>query len=307
MLRLSDDWVWDSWVADTGTEYHLFFLKAPRSLADPALRHGAATIGHAVSGDLTSWRVLPDALRPVASGWESLAVWTGSVVRGPDGAWRLYYTGVTRAGSSFGQRIGLAESPDLVTWRRAGLVLSADPRWYRTLGGGVSTMWRDPFVFADPGGDGWHMLITAADASGGVLAHARSSDLREWEVGPPVTRGGGFGETEVAQVRVVDGTPVLTFTCHPREQTPGRRAAGDYCTWTVVGESPTGPWDLGRARPFAADPDLFAAPLVRGRDGGWVYLGFRNGDVENGGVEAFEVVDPIPVALVDGAMVPVVR
>ena len=30
MLRLEHDWVWDSWVADDGERYHLFFLKAPR-------------------------------------------------------------------------------------------------------------------------------------------------------------------------------------------------------------------------------------------------------------------------------------
>jgi len=26
VLRLADDWVWDSWVADDGERYHLFFL-----------------------------------------------------------------------------------------------------------------------------------------------------------------------------------------------------------------------------------------------------------------------------------------
>ena len=34
MLRLADDWVWDSWIADDGERYHLFFLKAPRALGD---------------------------------------------------------------------------------------------------------------------------------------------------------------------------------------------------------------------------------------------------------------------------------
>ena len=47
MLRLDDFWVWDSWVADDGDAYHLYFLQAPRSLGDPALRHVHATVGHA--------------------------------------------------------------------------------------------------------------------------------------------------------------------------------------------------------------------------------------------------------------------
>src|SRR4051812_23371389 len=36
VLRLDDQWVWDSWVADDGELYHLFFLQAPRALGDPA-------------------------------------------------------------------------------------------------------------------------------------------------------------------------------------------------------------------------------------------------------------------------------
>ncbi len=32
VLALRDDWVCDSWVADDGENYHLFFLTAPRAL-----------------------------------------------------------------------------------------------------------------------------------------------------------------------------------------------------------------------------------------------------------------------------------
>ena len=46
-LRLSDKWVWDSWIADTGREFHLFYLQAPRSLGDQLERHWHATVGHA--------------------------------------------------------------------------------------------------------------------------------------------------------------------------------------------------------------------------------------------------------------------
>ena len=64
MLRLDDHWVWDSWVADDGRTYHLFFLQAPRSLGDPDLRHVHATVGHATSTDLVSWRYLGQCLGP---------------------------------------------------------------------------------------------------------------------------------------------------------------------------------------------------------------------------------------------------
>jgi beta-fructofuranosidase len=54
MLRLDDQWIWDSWVAVDGDLYHLFFLKAPRSLGNPGKRHINATVGHATSRDLIS-------------------------------------------------------------------------------------------------------------------------------------------------------------------------------------------------------------------------------------------------------------
>jgi beta-fructofuranosidase len=310
VLRLPDDWVWDSWLADDGEVFHLFFLKARRALGDPDLRHGAATVGHAVSTDLRQWELRPDALVPAsATAWDDRAIWTGSVAEGDDGVWRLYYTALSTVdGDVNGQRLGLAESDDLQTWHRVGALplLEADPRWYRTVGPGhrTSETWRDPFVFRDPGGDGWHMLITARAADGpplgdAVLGHARSHDMRTWETGPPLTEPAGFGHYEVPQVEVVDGQPVLVFSCLAHDMIAARRPAQpDVGTWSVLGETVLGPWDMATARPFD-EPSLYAARLVRSRDDGWVVLGFRDLD---GGVFQGEIVDPIPVGLDDGAL-----
>ena len=215
--------------------------------------------------------MLPEALGPTPGSWDDLSIWTGSTVLGDDGVWRMFYTATSTRGYGVrDQRVGLAESDDLVTWRKVGTapLLVADPRWYKTLPEDVSASetWRDPQVFRDPDGDGWHMLVAARSLThgpddDGVLAHARSHDLRHWELGPPVCESGfGFGQLEVAQVRQIDGRWVLVFTCHPQEMTAERRAAtGDYCTWSVPGTSATGPWDIGLARPFTAA----ARPLRR--------------------------------------------
>lgn len=323
MLRSDDNWIWDSWVADDGEQYHLFYLMAPRSLVDPSRRHTLAKIGHAVSTDLVAWTDLGLTLGPDPDGWDDLALWTGSTVRGDDGVWRMFYTAINTGGHGVkDQKVGVVESDDLHHWRRVTdhPVAVADPRWYKTLpeDPSASETWRDPSVFRDPDGDGWRMLITAraidaAPNDDGVIAQARSHDLVHWEVGPPICRPGqGFGQLEVLQARVIDGQPLLVFTCHPQEMTPERIGKGEstvpgqprvtsYSTWYVLGDSLTGPWDISKARPFVEEPRLFAAPLVQRRDGTWCFVGFRNYEPE--GLISFDIIDPIPVAVRDDALV----
>src|SRR3954447_12399113 len=253
MLHLPDAWTWDFWVADTGTEYHLFFLYASRALHDPDRRHVRASIGHAVSTDLIRWHRLADALvRGDRPSFDDLATWTGSVLRAPDGSWLMFYTGATERGSALIQSIGLATSTDLITWHKspANPVLTADPRWYERSGDSswVDEAWRDPWVFADPGGDGWHMLITARATDGpvddrGVIGHARSTDLVTWTARPPLTKpGAGFGQLEVPQVEQVDGRCVLLFSCLRAELAAGRKATGaSGGVWAVTADGPLGP------------------------------------------------------------------
>ena len=136
MLRLPDHWLWDFWIADDGTAYHLYFLKAPRA-GDPDLRHWNVCIGHAVSPDLRSWEVLADAIRPSSEpAFDDYATWTGSVVKGDDGLWHMFYTGLSHADAGQVQRIGVATSPDLHDWTKWGpqAVVTSDSRWYAVRG-----------------------------------------------------------------------------------------------------------------------------------------------------------------------------
>jgi beta-fructofuranosidase len=232
------------------------------------------------------------------------------VVRGDDGVWRMFYTALSTRGRGLpDQRIGVAESDDLLTWRRSDRpLLEVDNRWYESYEHDptASDAWRDPHVFKDPDGDGWHLLVTArvrdaAPLDGGVIGHARSHDLRHWEVGPPLSAPAGFRHLEVPQVRVVDGTPLLLFSCLPGDQTPERaRRSGRHALWVVPGDSVVGPWDVDAAQPFSDEPFLYAAPLVQRRDGGWALLGFRN--TESEGEPALEITDPIPVSFTAGRL-----
>lgn len=302
MLRLPDAWVWDSWYAmDDNGDHHAFFLRAPRALLAPERCHAHATVGHAVSADLHEWRLTADALVPAdGPAWDDLATWTGSVVRGPDNRWYLFYTGVTQDTGRLVQRIGLAISDDLTTWYRHGTkpLVEPDPTWYehRSPDGEA---WRDPWVYPDPAGDGWHMLITAHAKDGphggqGVLGHARSEDLLHWTVGPPATNPAGFAHLEVPQVATVDNQSLLLFCSNDPLLGRGGKI------WAVPGPSTTGPWDIARARSVPV-PNLYAARLVQDTRGKWQLLGFIE---DREGTFAGELCDPIPVRYTDSGLEP---
>jgi beta-fructofuranosidase len=310
-LRLPDRWVWDFWLADAGTDYHLFFLQAPRSLPHPDMRHRRASVGHAVSADLINWEILPDALCPGAAGsWDDIATWTGSIIK-VDGTWYMFYTGVSSADEGLVQRIGRVVSTDLVHWERGadGPLIEADPRWYELLDASAwhDQAWRDPWVFADPEGHGYHALITARSRTGprdgrGVIAHAVSENLRTWEVRPPLTSPSGFGQMEVPQVVAVDGRSILVFSTGAEHVANERQRmhppAPQTGTYLVGGQGLLGPFevsDLARIHPYT---DLYSGKLVRTRDGGWVLMGFIH-DVD--GAFVGEISDPIPF---DPATVP---
>lgn len=300
MLRLPDRWVWDSWHADDGERLHLFYLQAPRSLADPHQRHWNATVGHAVSDDLLHWRVVEDALGPGPPGtWDDLAIWTGSVIAGPD-RWFMFYTACSTAEDGLVQRIGAAVSDDLITWTKlaGNPLLVADDRWYERLdlGRWHDEAWRDPWIIADPAGDGYHALLTARvpDApswAAGVIGHARSPDLMSWEVQPPLTGPTGFGHLEVPQVVSTDRGYLLLFSFDPDglphgAGAPPRRSG----TYLAPADGPLGPYAIDRAVPIGP-VGTFAGRLVPDRDGRLHLVAFVNS-----GPDGFvgEVADPVP-------------
>lgn len=310
MLTLATKWIWDFWLVETDTEYHLFFLQAPREV-EAERRHWNTSVGHAVSTDLTTWQVVGDALTPSTdAAFDDLAVWTGSVVLGDEDLWHMFYTGLSQVDNGQVQRIGVATSTDLHTWTKRGpqAIVTSDGRWYEQLAvSGRPEAWRDPWVVRDPDGDGWHMLITASAGGSagtadpevgqqGVLGHARSADLSSWAVQPPLSApGSGFGQLEVAQLAVVDSAPVLLFNCLEPELSAGRRASGETGgVWVLRPDSLLGPYDVTKAT-LLTDESLYVGKLVQLRDGRWVLLAFVNQDCD--GAFVGSITDPMPVVL----------
>ena len=312
MLELVDKWIWDSWYVFDGQRHHAFYLSASRALQDPDRRHRHPIVGHAVSEDLTNWTVLPDALIVSDSpAFDSWTTWTGSVVKGDDGRWWMYYTGTSREDGGDIQSVGAAVSDDLITWSKVSTeaLVRADERWYELLDKSIwhDQAWRDPWVFKRDGV--WHMLITARSNHGdprtrGVLGHAVSQDMLHWSVQPPLSEPGqDFGQLEVFQYEIVDGVPILLFCCGWRELSTERQAqmGQQDASYSVAINEDFSNIDFSKAKPFMANP-VYAARLVQAKDGGWFLIGFEN-MVQ--GEFIGRLSDPIPVTatVADGLIV----
>ncbi|MCW2762565.1 MAG: glycosyl hydrolase family 32 [Marmoricola sp.] len=293
---LDDEFVWDFWTVydEPNARHHLFYLHAPASLGDPELRHRNARVGHAVSGDLRDWTRLPDPLpQPRVGSFDELASWTGCAVRGESGWW-LFTTGLGRDDDGRVQRIGAARSDDLTTWTRTGLVLGADGGYYQVAcDDWPEEAWRDPWVIQ--GDDGrWHMYVTARDAAGtpgcGVVGHAVSEDLVDWEVQPPLSSPTGrFEWLEVIQVVQVEGRWVLLFSCLAAEM-PGAPAESGG-VWSVPVDGPGSPVDVSAAVRLT-DESLYVGKVAHDR-GSAYFLAFRNRGPDGGFVGG--IIDPVPV------------
>lgn len=302
-FSLPGHWVWDFWLADDGAHYHLFYLHAPHALGNPDLRHRNARIGHATSTDLVNWQNHGQILETGPAGsFDGTATWTGSVVRGPDGQWRLYYTGsrfLSPSSNANVETVGMAVSNDLFSWQKlAGPIAVADPANYETLGTSAwpEEAFRDPWVFQ--GKDGlWHMLITARANHGaveerGVVGHATSADMQTWQVQPALSEiNGGFAHIEVPQIVEVDGTPHLIFCCDSPKLS-GRLAGQKGGIWSVAVPSELGPYPIDRATLLAPE-ELYAGRIATDRNGRAVLLAFNN--VQSSGVFAGSISDPLPL------------
>jgi beta-fructofuranosidase len=312
VLRLGDAWVWDSWYFDDGESFHAFYLKASRALLDPDRRHHRASIGHAVSRDLTRWTEVADAL--VAGdgpAFDDLATWTGSTIRDPEGRYHLFYTGIGREFGDRMKRIGHAVSDDLYAWVRVDVLpIVADGTWYETYALLGHEPWRDPWVFYDEDTNAWRMLVTASSAAPtgaarGCVGTAVSTDLMSWQVAKPLTEPAGFHQFEVPQTLQVDGSCVLVWCMRDIDvDASARHDAGAPLTgtWTAPADSLGGPFHLDRAEPIQIE-GTYAGRVVPGRDVQLHLLAFADTgpDSSFGGY----LTDPVPLRLTGrGALQP---
>lgn len=217
-------------VRHDGTLFHLFHLTQQSHHA----------IAHAVSQDGFTWETLDPALGLGRRGrFDDDMLWTMRVMRNPrNGLFHMYYTGCSTREHGRVQRIGLAISEDLMTWRRwsEDPILEASPPHYESdLNRLGFVPFRDPFVFVDDDG-GWHMLVTAREPAGSrfrsaCIAHATSADGLRWELQEPLYRNPDFEDMEVPFVVRAGGYWHLLFN-----------TLGLACTKVRRARTLAGPW-----------------------------------------------------------------
>ncbi|MGF1479157.1 MAG: glycosyl hydrolase family 32 [Cyanophyceae cyanobacterium] len=272
----SDRYIWDCWFAQHNSEYHLFYLHAPKTIANPELRHWNVAIGHACSTDLQKWELLPDALHPGPE-FEKYT-WTGSTLYHRN-QWYLFFSYSRSQERGLIQRVGVATSTDAVTWHEhPEPIIEADPRYYEQLDLDLwhDQSWRDPWVFQHPSGD-FYALITARANHGhpqtrGVIALARAltPELLTWEVLPPIAQPQQYGAMECPQLVFIDGRYYLIFSSLPFH------TSGEMGTYYMVGDAPLGPFS--EPRKLCVDPigRFYAGKLLQSTDGEWYFVAWRN-------------------------------
>jgi beta-fructofuranosidase len=295
-LIIEDHWVWDSWYSSEPIDglWHGYFLMAPKNDVDPELRHSQARVGHATSPDLFNWKIHGPVISPGEVGaWNDNAIWTGCLVRAVDGTYSNFYTSTNRSRESAGiQRIGRVVGLDPFSFQQTDLVLEADSKYYERLNptaieasklanGWKEEAWRDPWVFLDERDGNWHMLVTARGKTGpsknrGVIGHAISKNLNDWEVQPPLVESSQFGHMEVFQLVETPTGWVLVFSTGAGDIDPECGLAPITGTYSAPADSPTGPFHLEKAE-LIDDGTHYAGRVVLDTDGEFKLLGFQNG------------------------------
>lgn len=254
---------------------------------------------------------MPDALKVGSPGeWDDYGTSKGSIIQFQN-IWYLMYTGIKKSESGLIQRIGLATSSDLLHWTKhpENPVLCADSKWYELFDPTLwhDQAWRDPWVFRHPETGYFHALITARCAIGhpdgrGVIAHARSHNLINWEVLPPLTEPGEFGDLEVPSLFKINNHYYLLFSVLSTSHSRARclRLGQEPVTGIhyMVADNLLGSFSLTTDKFLVGDPSepmgqLYCGKAVQDRDGQWWFLASHLSDTGNNFVG--ELINPIPL------------
>lgn len=229
-FRPRPDWVGDVIPYADGDELKLYYLYERRQ--EPK----GGTPWHLVTTtDLVHYEERGEVLASGGEGAEDLNAYTGSVVQDRQGGYHLFYTANNpgRLGPDGRplQLVAHATSADLVTWvKHPGDTFGA-PESYDPAD------WRDPFVYPDPDGTGWSLILAARHREGaerrrGVVARLVSDDLRRWRPAAPLWDPRRFITQECPEVFRMGRWWYLVYS----------EFTDRFVTRYRMSRSPQGPW-----------------------------------------------------------------
>lgn len=317
MYRLETKQICDTWYYVDGDQAHMFYLVCPKDRP----RHTRWDFGHAVSDDLVNWKECEIALEPgPADAWDGKTLATGSVKRFRD----RYYMAFTGNFSGPAPAVGIAVSDDLYHWEKLdgnpvtqadGIVYSRDRNlaWNQP-------RWRDPWLYVDgPSTDSTNSTGSSQAGSGqgdimyqfvcagkpgvdpelmGTVAVAKSTDMRSWELQPPLDVPAVAQDLECPKVyRIGDKYHLLVSIT---DQIMGLDMKSKqpeglplHSTYSMVADRLMGPYTLHGDGRILNDPkwgNPYACEAVCFKDQ-WYLLGtvFKHPD------DLDYVIDPIPL------------
>lgn len=218
--------MWDNWYIVKDESIHLFHLQGVLNGFDYPKQTNQRGFGHAVSGDLLHWSEEAEVLSLYNKELENEADfrYTGCTIEN-QGKYYTFYTMRKWAG----QRIGVAMSDDLFSWKEyeGNPVIVPDKRWFITFSGNSSAdnhaNWdrvdcRDMVVVKDKAGTGFYgYFVSSSDVMGltsptSVIGLAYSTDLLHWEQRGIVYYPSGVSMPEMIDVFEHEGVWYMTLT-----------------------------------------------------------------------------------------------
>ncbi len=157
--------------------------------------------------------------------------------------------------------------------------MEADAKYYEKFGSSdyYWESWRDPYLFYDQKKQCYYAFITARESRGelderGCIAAAKSHDLIQWEILPPVCRPGKFSEMEVPQVFEHGSRTYLLFSTNPvwyaesyRQQIDSKPWEGDHY---LVADSLLGEYRMiGDGVLSRTNEHAYASKIIAGLEG----------------------------------------
>lgn len=251
--------------------FYLFYLKDYRDIPG----HGEGTPWFLIrTRDFTVFEELGEVVPRGTAQQQDLFIFTGSVLRGPDG-YHLYYTGYNPHFPAQGkaqEAIMHATAQDLTHWvKQPADTFFADPARFEPHD------FRDPFVYHNPERGRYEMLLVSrakgAGPRGGFTARYVSEDLARWREDGALYAPGRYHTHECPDLFRIGDWWYLVFSEYSDRN----------LTRYVMARGPEGPWTQPADDAFDGRAFYAAKTASDGRHRylfGWVPT--REGDCDTG-------------------------